>query len=75
MTIGESLLPEFDNEMANTRKTLYTSPYDHASRCGPPQLRLEPHHSPPSSAWRVSASQQYPRAVIYGPSADENPFF
>lgn len=46
MTMGEALLPEFDNEMANTRKTLERVPDD--------KFSWKPHEKSGSMGWLAS---------------------
>jgi uncharacterized damage-inducible protein DinB len=68
MPIAASLLPEFDNEMANTRKSLERVPFDKAN--------WRPHPKTPTMAWlagHVANLPSWTNVTLNQDSLDINP--
>ena len=63
MPMSQSFLPEFDQEMANTRKVLERVPED--------KLTWKPHAKSPSMAWLAGHVAQLPSWATYTFAQDE----
>src|SRR3954452_9307871 len=57
MAIRDTLLPEFDQEMVNTRKTLERVPED--------RLTWKPHDKSPTMAWLAAHVANIPTWAVY----------
>ena len=62
MSIGASLLPEFDHEMANLRKTLERVPED--------KLEFKPHAKSPTMGWMANHLANLPNWAVYTMKGD-----